>query len=239
MIAKSLMTYARRKWRLYSFFILSSLIAASCSHPRVVVVDQEPVAVDAPHLMRGPVIVIDAGHGGKDLGTNSKTLHYEEKALTLETAFMLEHYLQKMGYRTVLTRSEDVFIPLSKRAGIANDLRSRLFVSMHYNSAPSKDASGIEVFYYLSDTNKKRTIESKNLGDHVLREVTGATGAKSRGVKHGDFAVIRETKMPAILVESGFLTNPEERQRILQRPYMQRLARGVAKGVDDYLKRAK
>ncbi len=114
MIVKSLRAFAGKKWRLFSFLVSIALLAASCSHPRVIVVKQEPIAMDVPHLMRGPVIVVDAGHGGKDFGANSKSPYYEEKALALETAFLLEHYLQRMGYRTVLTRSEDVFIPLKK-----------------------------------------------------------------------------------------------------------------------------
>ncbi len=89
-------------------------------------------------------------------------------------------------------------------------MHSDLFVSVHYNSAPSTSAEGIEVFYYGSDKGKERTQASKQLADSVLKNVIETTQAKSRGIKHGNLAVVRKTNMPAILVEGGFLTNEKE-----------------------------
>lgn len=227
--------FVRINWPRFSLFFIAAGLFTACSHPRYIE-ETRPLVMDTPQTGRGPVIVVDAGHGGKDLGTNSKSPHYEEKELTLDTAFLVEHYLQKMGYRTVLTRSEDVFIPLAKRAAIANDLGSKVFVSVHYNSAPSAEAHGIEVFYYNSEKKRERSRESQDLADSVLDEVIRITRAKSRGVKHGDLHVVRETKMPAVLIEGGFLTNSRERQKIFEARYRQQLAWGVAKGIDDYLK---
>ncbi len=208
-------------------------LVTSCAPTRNVR-EEEPVAMEVIPVARGPVVVIDAGHGGKDLGANSKFPHYEEKALALDTAFIVEHYLQKLGYRTVLTRTDDVFIPLKKRSSIANDLNADIFVSVHYNSAPSKQANGIEVFYYNSEKNRPRARKSKELADRVLDRVIGRTNAKSRGVKHGNLSVVRETNMPAVLVEGGFLTNEGERSMILTHSYMEQLAFGIASGVNDY-----
>jgi N-acetylmuramoyl-L-alanine amidase len=184
------------------------------------------------------VIVIDPGHGGEDLGTNSlKKPKYQEKTLTLTTAFMLRTFLQQMGYQNiVMTRTDDVFIALPKRASLANDRKPTLFVSVHYNSAPSTEADGIEVYFYRSDENKTRTQSSKKLAQAILDKVIANTQAKSRGVKHGNFAVIRETTMPAVLIEGGFLTNPEERQKLKDSQYLKQLAWGVAQGIDQYLK---
>jgi len=229
--------FVRMSWQRFSLCLLALGFLTGCSHPRYVQ-EPEPIAMEMPDFKRGPVIVIDAGHGGKDLGTNSKSPYYEEKTLTLDTAFLVEHYLQKMGYRTVLTRTEDVFIPLKKRSSIANDLGAKAFVSVHYNSAPSKQANGIEVFYFNSEKDRKRANSSRVLAQSVLDEVIVETRAKSRGVKHGNLSVVRETSMPAVLIEGGFLTNEAERSMILDHKYTERLAWAVANGVHKYLRKS-
>ncbi len=183
-----------------------------------------------------PLIVIDAGHGGDDFGTHSLTAPgYQEKFLNLTTALMLQECLNKMGYLTSMTRRNDVFIPLIKRAEIANELSPKIFVSVHYNSAPSKKAEGIEVFYYRSTEDKVRTDDSKILAEYILKQVIKTTAAKSRGVKSANFAVIRHTKMPAILIEGGFLTNDEEMVKLKDSAYLKKIAQGIAKGIDEYI----
>lgn len=185
-----------------------------------------------------PLIVIDAGHGGKDQGTHSekKGSHYEEKVLNLHTAKLVDYYLRSFGYNTLMTRKNDTFLELQERVKIANNNPSKLFVSVHYNSAPSEKAEGVEVYYYDAEKNKKRTEQSKALGEIVLKQIVETSHAKSRGVRKGNYVVIRETTMPAILVEGGFLTNKQEREKILKGNYMQQLAFGIAKGIDIYLK---
>ncbi|KAF3362188.1 hypothetical protein PHSC3_001254 [Chlamydiales bacterium STE3] len=183
------------------------------------------------------MIVIDPGHGGEDFGTHSHVKpRYQEKYLNLTTARMLKGYLQDLGYQTIMTRDDDKFIPLLTRASFANEQQSVLFVSVHFNSAPSKEAQGIEVYFYENDKNKTRVNKSKKLAEQVLKCVIHQTKAKSRGVKHGNFAVIRETTMPAILVEGGFLTNEEEMRKIKNPDYLKKLALGMAKGIDSYLR---
>lgn len=183
-------------------------------------------------------IVIDAGHGGKDSGAISKSQPLAvEKVLTLDTALMLNSFLRQMGYETILTRGSDFFVPLDIRAAIANSNHAALFVSVHYNSAPNLKAEGVEVYYYDSPENKKRTNDSKILGKNVLHQILDATKAKSRGVKHGNFAVIRETAMPAILVEGGFVTNDNETARLRSHSYLKTLAESIAVGIDNFLKK--
>jgi N-acetylmuramoyl-L-alanine amidase len=197
-----------------------------------------PKYIAKPKQMREEVVIIDPGHGGQDMGTHSeKGVKYQEKSLTLATSLMLRDYLEKMGYRTYLTRTDDSFIALEKRSSIANDKSPTLFVSVHFNSAPSKEAEGIEVFYYKSEENKSRSKDSKVLAENILRYVLKSTDAKSRGVRHGNFAVIRETKMPAILIEGGFLTNDQELQKIQNASYLKKIAWGIAQGVDAYLRK--
>lgn len=190
-----------------------------------------------PSIKRTETIIVDAGHGGKDTGAHSKKEAYEEKELTLSTAQMICNYLNKLGYKTLMTRSQDVFIPLEKRAEMANTLQADLFVSIHYNFCPSEDVEGIEVYYYKEKKSppSKRIVESRQLGLEVLNKIVKQTGAQSRGLKQANFAVIRETTMPAILVEGGFLSNRKERLKLQDSSYRKYIATGIANGIDQYL----
>ncbi|MCH9627773.1 MAG: Sporulation-specific N-acetylmuramoyl-L-alanine amidase [Chlamydiales bacterium] len=187
-------------------------------------------------LHKPEVIIVDAGHGGKDGGTGNKGDAIEEKELTLETAFLIRNCLHQLGYKTVMTRTHDIYVPLSTRAEIANNVGADLFVSIHYNHAASKEAKGVEVFYYKEGKSppSQRITESKNLAGSILKRVIANTGAESRGLKEANFAVIRETQMPAILIEAGFLSNPIERERVRDPKYQHSIAWGIARGIDQY-----
>jgi N-acetylmuramoyl-L-alanine amidase len=180
-----------------------------------------------------PLIILDAGHGGSDEG--AKVHYFMEKRLTLMTTLLLRKYLEEMGYRVIMTRSKDVFIPLHRRVSIANKTKAVLFASIHYNSSPSADAHGIEVFYHAG-SDARRVKESRQLAVSVLGELITHTSAYSRGVKSGNFHVIRETSMPAILVEGGFMTNNEERTSLRDKRYLEKISKGIALGIDKYLK---
>lgn len=205
------------------------------------IIKQRPLDQPVNYIPYNPikpagVIVVDAGHGGDDFGTKSaSTPKYHEKSLNLATTLILNDYLQKLGYKVILTRSTDEFISLQKRADLANEKNADLFVSVHYNSAPAKQAEGIEVFYYKNEDDKTRTQESKKLAAAVLAKVIKITDAKSRGVKQANFAVIRETKMPAILIEGGFLSNESEMEKIKDPAYVKSIAWGIAQGVQSYM----
>lgn len=199
--------------------------------------DELPL-VKPPLIIQKAFIILDPGHGGHDVGTQSISKpRYQEKSLNLVTANFLKEYLQQLGYKVVMTRHKDKFISLERRAQFANELKPDMFVSIHYNSAPSAEAQGVEVFYFQSRENKQRTAKSKLLAQAVLKQVLEATGAKSRGVKQGNFAVIRQTEMPAILIEGGFVTNEEELQKLKDPLYLKKLAWGVAKGIEEYHQR--
>lgn len=203
--------------------------------PEIVTIQDIPRVV-APN--RNEVIVLDAGHGGRDPGSMSHREDYEEKSLTLSTVFMVQDHLKKLGYKTVLTRNHDIYVPLHTRAEIANDLNANLFVSIHYNFSTSCDVEGVEVYVYKEEKtpNNTRIVQSKRLAQTMLCSVIERTGAHSRGVKQANFAVIRETQMPAILIEAGFLSNPHERDRIHDPQYLRQLSWGIAKGIDKYLR---
>lgn len=183
-----------------------------------------------------PTVVIDAGHGGTDQGTKANAPYCEEKRVCLFTARLVKKYLEQLGYHVVMTRSNDNFIPLPKRVEIASQANANIFVSVHFNSSRSPEANGIEVFFFDSKENKNRTTASKKLADSILSKVIRNTEAKSRGVKKGNFFVIRETTMPAILIEGGFISNAMERNLLKSRDYQEKIAQGIADGVDQYFK---
>jgi N-acetylmuramoyl-L-alanine amidase len=195
-----------------------------------------PIVLSKPSLVNSKaLIVLDPGHGGHDVGTQSISKpRYQEKSLNLVTANFVKGYLEQLGYRVVMTRKEDEFISLDKRARFANELKPDMFISIHYNSAPSSEANGVEVFFYHSKENAARAGQSKKLAQAVLKNVLSNTKANSRGVKHGNFAVIRETDMPAVLIEGGFITNEKELKSLKDPLYLKKLAWGIAKGVEEY-----
>lgn len=183
-----------------------------------------------------PMIVIDAGHGGTDRGARGYVPYCEEKKLSLQTARLVKKYLDQLGYHVIMTRSTDCFIPLSKRVDVANQSTSNIFVSVHFNSSRNSTAHGVEVFFPDSKEKSTRSSSSKKLADAILGRVIRRTSAHSRGVKKGNFYVIRETRMPAVLVEAGFISNPEERSLLRTREYQEKIARGIADGIDRYFK---
>lgn len=180
-----------------------------------------------------PLIILDAGHGGNDEGTCVQML--QEKRLTLMCSLLVRNQLNDMGYRVLMTRTRDIYLSLQRRVSIANKNRAACFVSIHFNAASNTSAKGIEVFY--CDTHEpRRTLSSKRLANCVLYHLIDETGAKSRGVKRGNHHVTRETQMPAILVEGGFLTNKEERLLLKDNSYLDKISRGIAEGIDKFLK---
>lgn len=226
--------------RLIFILFILSVVLVGCGQraipPEVTALHKTPYKIIKP--FKEELIIIDAGHGGKDAGTCHQKDGYEEKKLTLETALSVADQLKKLGYKIVLTRNQDIFVPLETRSEIANSTSADLFVSIHYNYSTSQEAEGIEVYYYKENKNPPtaRIVKSKNLGQEVIKQIVRETGATSRGVKQANFAVVRQTKMPAILIEAGFLSNPQEREKIKNPRYQKALAKAIAQGVDHYLK---
>lgn len=167
-------------------------------------------------------VVIDAGHGGIDRG-GGPGQRLPEKPYTLDTAQRLERELKRRGFRTIMTRREDVFVPLPVRTGVANAFRNAIFVSVHYNSAPRLDAHGYETYYYGAD--------SFGLATRLHRAQLATLATEDRYVRRRGFFVLRRTSIPAVLLEGGFLTNPEESRTILNPSYRQRWAENVATAI--------
>ena len=169
-----------------------------------------------------PTIVIDAGHGGHDRG-GIPGQRVSEKDMTLDVARRLKGVLEANGYRVVMTRDSDVFVPLGTRTAIANSYRNAIFVSVHFNSATRRGASGIETYFYSRG--------SLALASAIHHYVAGGAPSENRGVRRRGYFVLRRTNMPAVLVECGFLTNPTEAAYAQNASYRQKLAEAIAAGV--------
>jgi N-acetylmuramoyl-L-alanine amidase len=171
-------------------------------------------------------VVIDAGHGGHDRG-GGPGQRIPEKPYTLDVAQRLRRILSSSGYRTIMTRDGDYFVPLGERCGIGNRQSNAIFVSIHFNSAPRLGADGIETYYYSSRSGK--------LAAAVHREVVRVAGTEDRHVRRRGFYVIRRTRIPSILCELGFLTNAAESRRITSSAsYRQQLAEAIARGIRNW-----
>ncbi len=168
-------------------------------------------------------VVIDAGHGGHDRG-GVPGQRYPEKVFTLDVAKRLERILRRAGFKTVMTRTRDEFVPLSNRTQIANRYRNSIFVSIHFNSAKRVGARGFETFYYQG-------AESYQLAQRIQRNIMMVARTENRGVKRRGFYVLRHTKNPAVLVECGFLTNPYEARMCVKRSFRDKMAKRIARGI--------
>ncbi|HVF70503.1 MAG TPA: N-acetylmuramoyl-L-alanine amidase [Chthoniobacterales bacterium] len=168
-------------------------------------------------------IVVDAGHGGHDRG-GVPGQRIAEKDKTLDVARRLRGILQAQGYRVIMTRDSDVFVPLGTRVAIANRYRGASFVSVHFNSAPRVGANGIETYYYRGD--------SAGLAASIHRNVVAISPSENRGIRRRGFYVIRRAAIPAVLVECGFLTNPTEGRLALSADWRQKLAQQIARGIN-------
>src|SRR5947199_2919664 len=167
-------------------------------------------------------VVIDAGHGGFDRG-GIPGQRIPEKEMTLDVAQRLKTLLAASGYRVIMTRDSDVFVPLPTRVAIANSYGNAIFVCIHFNSAKRMGAGGIETYFYSR--------ESLPLASAIHYYVAGGAPSSNRGVRRRGFYVLRITTVPAVLVECGFLTNPAEGAYAESTSYRQKLATEIAAGV--------
>ncbi|AOY75830.1 N-acetylmuramoyl-L-alanine amidase [Clostridium formicaceticum] len=193
-----------------------------------------------PEPSKDPLIVIDAGHGGTDPGAISPINGLMEKNLVLDVAQRLNKLLTEAGFRTYMTRETDTSVSLADRAAVANQLGADLFVSVHANAAGSASARGIENLYYPSEINANDDRPNKKLAEIFQREMIKITGAHSRSIVPRDrLVVLRDTKMPAVLSEIGFLTNPEEVAKLATSDYKQLIAEGMFQGIVKYFEEVK
>ena len=197
------------------------------------------------------LVVIDPGHGGKDPGTLSSA-GLQEKALNLDVARRVVNHLAVAGVKAVLTRTSDTFVELSDRPKAATKAKGDLFVSIHMNSAATKSVRGIETFSvaaaghaptaggtpgakYPAVPNNAFNHSSEILAYQIQKALIGVTRTEDRGVKHARFVVLRESAMPATLVECGFLSHAPEAQKLGTPSYRETIAQGIAQGILNYI----
>lgn len=206
---------------------------------------------DVPKLYR---IVIDPGHGGKDVGTRNQGLGLKEKTFVLDTSNRLAKILRKHGYFVVLTRSKDSFVPLRERAERTNQFRADLFISIHFNGVKKTRVSGVETYAMpLVDQppTARAKLDSRDhtqypgngndpwntlVGYYVQKSLVNELGTVDRGLKRERYEVLKYIECPGILVEAGFLTNPSEARKIRISAHRQKIAQGIADGVLLYQK---
>jgi N-acetylmuramoyl-L-alanine amidase len=213
----------------------------------------EPI-LSPPRSRRGASVTricLDPGHGGIDSG--NRVGSHQEKTYTLLLAQELAVQLTRAGYKVTLTRDTDRFIELSERAAIAKRRSADLFVSLHFNSAPNSanTVRGAEVYCMTpvgaASTNSRgegssagwypgNRANDKNvyLAYQLQKSVTKALGTEDRGLHRARFAVLRDSTMPAVLIEAGFMSNPAEGRKIFDAGYRKQIAKAVVDGINSY-----
>jgi len=181
------------------------------------------------------VIVVDAGHGGHDPGAIGINGSYE-KDVNLEIAKKLKRKLDSNGYKVILTRDNDEYVENNLRAKLANRKRARAFISIHANAVKNNNSTnGVQVLYY---PNRESTINDLNNNEFVsiiMNSIIDRTSAVDKGIiEREDLIVLNETKMPAIIVETGFLTNSKEEKLLLTDEYQKRIVNSISEGLERY-----
>ncbi|MGE5604875.1 MAG: N-acetylmuramoyl-L-alanine amidase family protein, partial [Bacteroidota bacterium] len=183
------------------------------------------------HFKRSPIaaktIVLDAGHGGVDMGACGRQ-GVREKDVNLEVTMRLKELLEEAGAKVVLTRISDSFISLYERPFFANHLFCNLFISIHSNNHTNFNINGIEVYHHSGRP------DAKLLAEKVLKGLLSKTKLSSRGVKANDFCVTRETQMPSILVELGYLSNFQEESLLKTTEFRIKAAEGIFEGIMEF-----
>ncbi|MBB6445913.1 N-acetylmuramoyl-L-alanine amidase [Bacillus benzoevorans] len=180
---------------------------------------------DSRVSLKNKTIVIDPGHGGEDGGTVGKygTL---EKRLTLETAKQLSRKLEEAGANVILTRNGDLYLPLTSRVETGYYRNADAFISIHYDNSKDKSVRGLTTYFYHS--------WQKELAVELHSAAVDQTKQENRGVRFGDYYVIRENNKKAVLIELGYLSNPAEELLVRSDEYQKSAATGIYEGLGRY-----
>lgn len=200
--------------------------------------DPPPAALTELDRWRAqPKVILDPGHGGSDPGTSAETPY--EKTLVLDLALRVARCLREKRIPVELTRTEDIHLDLAARVSATVPHPRAILVSLHMNGGEGAEWNGIETFWStrqgeaLPQTQRRRLQQrSLRLAQLVQASVIEATDANDRGVKQANYKVLRECALPAVLVEAGFLSNRAERNRLEQVEYREKLAAGIAAGIE-------
>jgi N-acetylmuramoyl-L-alanine amidase len=184
----------------------------------------------SPSIWAGGTVVIDAGHGGKDPGTRSRT-GVLEKDVNLAIALAVAAELRRQGVNVVLTRDSDVFVSLDNRAEIANKCGATLFVSIHCDFDKNASTKGFSVLIPRSGP------EKASAAGHAIAEDLQSGGAQCHSIRrdHRGLRVLEKTHSPAVLIEVGFLSNPSEAAKLHHNAYRKTIGVSIAEGIAEYL----
>ncbi|MEW6516531.1 MAG: N-acetylmuramoyl-L-alanine amidase [candidate division FCPU426 bacterium] len=206
-----------------------------------------------------PLVVLDPGHGGKDPGAIGPS-GLKEKVVTLEVGLKLRDLLAARGFRVLMTRSDDTFISLQRRAEIANEAKADLFVSIHANASRNAEASGSQVFIYNREASSRQAAEAARLENqdanyleiikddlrqaiHEEASITAGglvsqhfetVGLNAKRIERAPFYVLAKSHMPSILVETAFISNNTEESKLRSRAFCKRLAEVIDRGLTGY-----
>lgn len=196
--------------------------------------DQVPVTAGTGSA-QGRTVCIDPGHGGSDPGALNRAVGINESHVTLDIALKLAKILKSQGWNVVLTRTSDRDVSwagssasqeLGARTKIANDVGADLFISIHADASANTEVQGTSIHWYKGGDYR--------LAQHLESGVLDATGRRNRGLVKNRFYVLAHTQMPAVLIETAFLSNPTEGKLLADPAYRERIAQGIASGLGVY-----
>lgn len=195
------------------------------SATKLVLSVKNPVTVTpSKNNLSGKFIIIDPGHGGSDPGATRNNI--QEKQLTIDISKKIAKKLEEQGAKVYMTRYDDTFVSLSDRVDVTNNKKPDLFVSVHINACENEEINGIETHYWKDD--------SLDFAKAVHKSVMSKIDGNNRGVIKSRFYVIRHTTIPAILLELGFISNPDERNELLSEERQEKSAEAVCEGIINY-----
>ena len=191
---------------------------------------RKPILADKSKPFKGIKITIDPGHGGSENGAIG-CLGDLEKNLNLSFATLLEQELKSRGADVSMTRKDDTDISLNDRVEFANNENSTIFISLHGNALPDNQDPiknfGTEIYYYYN--------QSKPLADWIMNAMVNELGINNRGVRQQSFAVIRNTNALSLLIEIGYVINPSDNAKLVNKDFQKKTAKAIADGIENYL----
>ncbi|SFD73654.1 N-acetylmuramoyl-L-alanine amidase [Paenibacillus catalpae] len=183
---------------------------------------------EASRPLKGKTIVLDPGHGGKDVGSIGGNGTYE-KDVTLPTALKVRDKLLEQGATVVMTRDADTTVSLDARTEISQEENADLFISIHFDAFQTSDVYGMTTYYYKPQNQEiAQKIHEQFLEADLL--------TKDRGVRFGDYHVIRENTKPAVLLELGYISNKDEEIRMQSQSFQDEISTAIASGVVNCLR---
>ncbi len=181
------------------------------------------VATNTSHTF--DTVVVDAGHGGKDSGTNRRHSP-PEKVVALDVALRVDRKLRESQLKTVMTRANDIFVPLDNRVAFGNQQKNSIFVSIHFNDSRRRGVEGVETYYHSP--------YAFDLAHAIEQNLSTLPGTVNRGVHQARFRVLRNAHYPSVLVECGYLSNRSEARDVAEASYREKLADKIAEAIVDY-----